>query len=194
MAQGTLATGKKNAKKHNAWIVFEDESSFSQRPPIRSTWAPRGQTPVIVENFRWGTLSALAALRTDPHGKRLRWFLKMRRGSFRFRHFLHFLQALKRHRRRRVWLVWDRLPGHRSGAVRNFLQAERAWLRVEWLPAYSPELNPVELLWAHLDANALANTSPDDLTHLAIRARRGVIKIQSRPNVSRGFLRHTALF
>jgi transposase len=194
VAQGTLAEGKKNSQKRNAWIVFEDESSFSQRPPIRSTWAPRGQTPIISENFRWGTLSALGALRTDARGKQVRWFLKMRRGAFRSPHFLNFLRALKRHRRRPVCLVWDRLPAHRSGAVRNYVHQERSWLRIEWLPAYSPELNPVELLWAHLDANALANTSPDDLAHLAIRARRGVAKIQARPTVSRGFLRHTALF
>jgi transposase len=118
----------------------------------------------------------------------------MRRGSFRAPHFLNFLRALKRHCRRPVCLVWDRLPAHRSSLVRDYVHQERAWLRIEWLPAYSPELNPVELLWAHLDANALANTSPDNLAQLAIRARRGVAKIQTRPKVTHGFLQHTTLF
>lgn len=194
LAQAPLAPGKKNAARLKAWIVFEDESGFSQRPPIRATWAPRAQTPLIVEPFRWSTLSALGALRTDPAGRRLRWYLACRRGTIRVPQLLTFLRDLKRHRRRRVLLVWDRLPGHRSRAVRLFLIENRHWLTVEWLPPYSPKLNPIELLWGHLDATTLVNTPVDDLRHLARRARGGVRRVQAQPCVGRGFLAHTGLF
>jgi len=36
---------KRNARARGAWIVFQDESGFSLLPSVRSTWAPRGQTP-----------------------------------------------------------------------------------------------------------------------------------------------------
>ncbi|MBN1663117.1 MAG: transposase [Deltaproteobacteria bacterium] len=73
----------------------------------------------------------------------------------------------------------------------NSLQQERPWLRIEWRPPYSPELNPVELLWAHLDSTALLNTSADDLKQLATKARYGAAKIQARPKLSQGFPKHT---
>jgi transposase len=41
-------------------------------------------------------------------------------------------------------LLWDGLPSHRSNATRAWLATQRRWLVVERLPAYAPELNPVE--------------------------------------------------
>ena len=42
-------------------------------------------------------------------------------------------------------LVWDGLPAHRSRSMRAWLRRQRSWLVVEPLPAYAPELNPVEM-------------------------------------------------
>src|SRR5437016_2587439 len=47
-----LAEGKKNARRRRAWLVFEDESGVSQQPVVRRTWAPRGQTPVLIHTGR----------------------------------------------------------------------------------------------------------------------------------------------
>jgi len=66
------------------------------------------------------------------------------------------LATLRQHVRRRVILMWDRLPAHRSRVVKAALAQHRSWLTVVWLPAYAPDLNPVEQLWAHLEATALA--------------------------------------
>ena len=43
-----------------------------------------------------------------------------------------------------VVLVWDGLNTHTSRAMRELIAA-RAWLTVFQLPAYAPELNPVEM-------------------------------------------------
>ena len=53
----------------NAWLVFLDESAFSQRPPLRATWAPRGQTLRGVEPFHWEKLSGIGAVLTRPDGR-----------------------------------------------------------------------------------------------------------------------------
>lgn len=45
----------------------------------------------------------------------------------------------------RVVLVWDGLSAHWSRAMRAWV-ADQDWLTLERLPAYAPELNPVELL------------------------------------------------
>ena len=65
---------------------------------------------------------------------------------------------------------------------------------MEPLPPYAPELNPVEQLWAHLDATALANTPVEDLDRLCRRVRCGVRRVNRRGQLGRAFLTHTALF
>jgi len=190
----SLAPCKKNALRLKAWLVFLDESGFSQRPPIRATWAPRGHTPVIREPFNWKRLSGIGAVLTTPVGQRLRWFLAIHPGGIRAPHVVRFLQALSRHRRKPVVLLWDRLPAHRSGLVQRAVRSHRSWLRIEWLPAYAPELNPVEPFWDHLDDTVLANTPADDLSRLRQRVHRGLRHVRRHPSVGRGFLRYTGLF
>jgi DDE superfamily endonuclease len=42
-------------------------------------------------------------------------------------------------------LLWDGLPAHRSNAMQAFIASQRHWLVVERLPAYAPDLHPVEM-------------------------------------------------
>jgi transposase len=194
LGEGALAPSKKNAQRLKAWLGFLDESGFAQRPPIRATWAPRGQTPQLVEPFNWKTLSGIAAVLTQPDGRRSRWLLSVHRGSIRSAQVVRFLNTLRRHRRRPVILLWDRLPAHRSRRVAQALQQHRRWLRIEWLPCYAPELNPVELLWNHLDTTALANTPVENLSRLRRRVHTGTERVRHQPTLTRGFLKHTGLF
>ncbi len=69
----------------------------------------------------------------------------------------------------RVVLVWDGLAAHRSRAMRAW-SADQDWLTLERLPAYAPELNPVELLWSSIKPVSWptwpATTSPTSPTLL----------------------------
>jgi transposase len=56
-------------------------------------------------------------------------------------------------------LLWDGLPAHRSRAMQAWLHTQRHWLVVERLPAYAPELNPVEGLWSWLKAPSSPTSS-----------------------------------
>lgn len=107
---------------------------------------------------------------------------------------VRFLHAWRRHVRGRVVLLWDRLPAHRSRYTAQALARQRSWLTVEWLPAYAPELNPLEQLWSHVDAIALANTPAEDLGVLRRQVRNGLQRVRRRPRVGRAFLQHTGLF
>lgn len=136
----------------------------------------------------------MGAVLTTPTGRRPRWSVAFHRGSIRSAQVVRFLHAWRRHVRGRVLLLWDRLPAHRSRLTRAALQHHRAWLTVEWLPPYAPELNPVELLWAHLDTTTLANTPPDQLDDVRRHVRTGVKRVQRHPELGRAFLTHTGLF
>jgi len=194
LGAGTLAAGKKNAQRLKAWWCFLDESGLSQRPPIRATWAPRGQTPRVVEPFNWQRLSGIGALLTSADGQRPRWLLALHQGGIRSHHIVRFRNGLKRHRRHPLILLWDGLPAHRSRLTQRALAGHRDWLRLEALPAYAPELNPVEQRWAHLDTPALANTPEEDLDRLSGRVRRGLGRVNRHSPWGRAFLCHTGLF
>jgi hypothetical protein len=55
-----------------------------------------------------------------------------------------------------VVLVWDNLPAHTSLAMRAWAADQHARLTIEYLPAYAPDLNPVEGLWTNLKGVELA--------------------------------------
>jgi hypothetical protein len=93
----------------------------------------------------------------------------------------------------RVVLVWDGLSSHWSHKMRAHLDAQRHWLTVERLPAYAPELNPVEYLWANLKGGALANGTADTVAEVADQAQHGIQRVCDSDSLVVGFLAHTGL-
>jgi transposase len=90
-------------------------------------------------------------------------------------------------------LLWDGLPAHRSKAMRAWLDRQRSWLVVEPLPAYAPERNPVEALWANLKGVELANLAGDTLDDVIAAAERGIQRIRGTPHLAFSFLRYCGL-
>jgi len=90
-------------------------------------------------------------------------------------------------------LLWDGLPAHRSRVMRAWLRRQRSWLVVEPLPAYAPELNPVEALWASLKGVELANLAGERLDEVVAAAERGIKRIRSTPHLAFSFLRYCGL-
>jgi transposase len=54
-------------------------------------------------------------------------------------------------------VIGDGLPAHRSRRVAQFVESQAHGLRLVRLPAYAPELNPVEYLWVYLKNGTTAN-------------------------------------
>jgi transposase len=54
--------------------------------------------------------------------------------------------------------------------MRAWLNTQRSWLVVERLPAYAPELNPVEGLWSNLKSVELANLTGPTLAEVITQA------------------------
>jgi transposase len=94
-----------------------------------------------------------------------------------------FLKALKAHLRQPLLVIWDGLRAHRSRLVREHLDSIDGHIQIAFLPAYSPDLNPVEYLWAWLKRNALANYCPNNLTELHSTARNKLRSVQKRPSI-----------
>lgn len=145
-------------------LIFLDESGFSERPSVGRTWAPRGQTPILIAPFNWKRLSAIASLITTPTARQVGLCLRLRPGTVKQPQVLAYLRTLKRHLRgRKAILLWDRLPAHRGKKVQTWIAQQSAWLTMEYLPPYAPELNPVEYFWSHLSRTDMAQFVGEDL-------------------------------
>jgi transposase len=90
-------------------------------------------------------------------------------------------------------LLWDGLPAHCSRATEAWLATQRHWLVVERLPAYAPELNPVEGLWSWLKGSQLANLACPTLQAVVEQAELGIERARRMPHLAYAFLRRTGL-
>ena len=142
--------------------MFWDERGASLLPVTRRTWAPRGRTPVICHRFKWKRVSMAAGLCYGSHGGGAQLAFHHQAGAYNTETLIQALGELRRTLGgQKATLLWDGLPAHRSLAMRAWLACQRSWLVVERLPAYAPELNPVEALWSNLKGVELANLAAD---------------------------------
>ncbi len=97
--------------------------------------------------------------------------------------------------------TWARLPPvfGPSGSTARWSRAMRAWvadqgrLTLERLPAYAPELNPVEMLWSAIKTRESANVAGDHLADVADAAERGIDRVCEDNRLPWPFLVHTGL-
>lgn len=95
-----------------------------------------------------------------------------------------FLRDLLRHLRGKVIVVWDGGTNHKGPVVRAFLQRNRRlWL--ERLPAYCPDLNPVEAVWGWLKYGQLANYVPPDVDALDWEVLDRLVELKHTPTLLR---------
>jgi len=107
---------------------------------------------------------------------------------------VEFLMHLLQHLSGPLLIIWDRLPAHRSRLVAEFVRCLEGEIEIEYLPAYAPELNPVEYLWGHWKHHELPNTCPRDLWQLSEGARRTLRRLRRRPTLITAFWKQASLF
>ena len=186
MAQGELAANKKGAKRELVPIVFLDESGFMLQPVRRRTWAPTGKTPQQDAWDRHDRLSVIGLIGVSPLQHRLSLYFTFQSENVQTEHTVCLLRQLHYHYRGQVILVWDRLRAHRSAAA--YFEAHRPdWFQFEWLPAYAPELNPVEQCWNHTKYSDLPNFIPDDIDHLGAAIRESILEQREDQALLRSF-------
>lgn len=172
---------REEAREQGRTIVFIDESGLSQKPARKRTWAKRGQTPILEFNFNWKKLSAIAGVTFCS------FFFALHEGTIKSAEVIEFLRQLQNRIEGPMLIVWDGLRAHWSKAVQAYVATTGERLRVEKLPAYAPELNPVEYLWGHLKAHELANFAARSVGLLSSHARKTLRKTQRRPDVIQAF-------
>ena len=138
--------------------------------------------------FNWDHISAIAGLHHTG------FCFRLYEGAVNGERAMEFLKALKRHLRRRLLILWDGAKPHRSRIVADYVDSTEGEILIARLPAYAPELNPVEYLWAWLKRHALANYCPDTLSELHQGARAKLKSAQRRTSVIKACWAQAELF
>lgn len=123
-------------------------------------------------------------------GKKAKVTKKARKGLGE-RTFISLLDRAHRATGAPLLLIWDNVNTHKSARFKA-MAATRPWLTVYHLPAYAPELNPVEGLWSAVKSQitSLAQHTGDDLRTLI----QGKLEAaQQRPELFHGLLKKTGL-
>jgi transposase len=161
---------------------------MTQKPHRISTWAPRGKTPVLQYHFNWDNLATIAGLTL------FNFYFRMYAGSVKAQQVVDFLGHLLRQLPGRLLIVWDGLPAHRSKLVKEFVAQQQGRIWLERLPAYAPELNPVEYIWGYWKKHELPNFCPKDYFELSTRARQALRRMRRRKTLISAFWKQAELW
>lgn len=124
-------------------LVAFDEVKFQLAPVYKRIWFPRGGKPKGA--FFWSSqkLLTFGAL-TSEH--KFYYDFYESQNSITFRSFLrNFIKTLSR--KKKYVFILDNAGFHKTQAVLNLLNEYAHFIKVEFLPPYSPELNPIETNW-----------------------------------------------
>lgn len=184
-SEKSFQTRKKKDDEAGKTRVFIDETGFSERPVKTGTWAKRGKTPILRETFNWKSMSAIVALSTS-----LKLLFRLHSGSIKSAEVIDFLRVLLERIEGEIVVYWDGAPTHRSRVVKEFLEQPEvaARLEVRRLPAYAPELNPDEWVFAHVKKNKLANYCTKSIGALKDKVRRTFRSLSRKKEMLRNFL------
>jgi transposase len=172
------------AKKLAAEVFFGDEAGIRSDYHSGTTWAPKGQTPVVMSTGARFGLNMISAV--SPRGE-MRFMVVD--GRINAARVCDFLGRLVHGARRPIFLILDGHPAHRAKKVREYVQKLEGKLYVFFLPPYAPELNPDEYVWRQLKSHGVGRESikgPDDLRQKVMGHMRA---LQKSPQIIRGFFK-----
>lgn len=156
-----------------------DECHFQQHGTRCRMWVPPEDKDPIVLNAPTRKSAALFGAVNIKSGK----FITMLNSIFNAETFENFLRKLIRHKKRsgKTVIILDNARYHHAKNLNSLLSKYSNVLELDYLPPYSPELNPIERVWKFLRRQCTHNQYFETLEDL-IQAVEKQTTIWSRPN------------
>jgi transposase len=174
------------AKREGGVVLWLDEMGVRSDAAAGRSWAPIGKTPVIKRTGKRFGVNMISAI---SNAGRLRF--RLFTGSFTAAVFLDFLGRLLRDcGGRKIHLIVDSHPVHRAKRVSAWVGRHADQIQLHFLPGYSPELNPVELLNHDVKANAAGRRRPRSASELRAELHGYLRRRQRQPQVVVRFFDH----
>ena len=176
---------QKEAKAVGAVIYFGDEAGIRSDYHSGTTWAPKGKTPIVRTTGARHRLNLISAISAQGQMR----FMTIK-GQLTAITFINFLERLLKNQTQPVFLIVDGHPVHHSSQVKKFVESTAGRLRLFYLPAYSPELNPDEQVWNQLKNHRIGKMALTTREDMIDKVRSAMRSIQSSRALIRSFFRH----
>ena len=152
-----LAVAREHPELLQVW--FWDESGFSLHVIRRKNWGKKGQRKNITGQRRRGRLNVMGAIRESDR-KRVCFFIKKGNADIFLEQLHQFNELIKQEwvskgnhcedfqsHGPRIILILDNASFHKRQDILSRLSKELTNFRLDFLPAYSPDYNIIELVW-----------------------------------------------
>ena len=173
---------KRAAARCKGEIWFGDEAGIRSDYHSGTTWAPKGETPVVKTTgarFGFNMISAVS-----PKGM-LRFMVV--EGTVGANQFIEFIKRLIHGTKRRMFLIVDGHPTHKAKKVKQFIESLNGQVSLHLLPGYSPELNPDEWVWRNLKSGVMGKLQHLTKQTMKMEAISHLRRLQKQPDVVRSF-------
>jgi transposase len=180
---------KRAAKTRGADIYFGDAAHIRSDHHAGRSWGKKGETPIVATTGARHGMSLLSAITSKGHMR----FMVKAKGGVNSDVFIEFLKRLLVGAKRTVFLIVDRGPAHIAKKTKAFVATLGSRLKLFYLPTYSPDRNPDELVWKHLKADTvgrMVTTSKADFKSKVLSSMRS---LQKNPKKIRSFFQKPPL-
>lgn len=154
------------AKTEGAGIWWADETGLRSRSYTGRSYSPRGTTPLTRGSGKYFGCNLISALTNKGE-----LAFMVYDGKFNAAVFIEFLDRLVKQAGRKIFLILDNLRVHHAKALKPWLVEHAADIELFFIPSYSPDLNPDEILNHDLKANAVGRKRARNRDELVSNAR-----------------------
>lgn len=139
------------ARAERARIWWGDETGLKSRHHTGTSFSPKGTTPVVRATGAVFGCNVVSAITNQGH-----LCFMVYEGSFNAMTFKDFMERMVMESPdSKIFLVLDNLRVHHAKVLQPWLAENKERIELFFLPSYSPDLNPDELLNHDLKANAV---------------------------------------
>src|SRR5580658_6036465 len=177
------------AQREKADIYFGDAAHMRSDHHAGRTWGKKGETPVVLSTGARYRMSLISAVTSRGH---MRFMIK-ETGGVNAEVFIEFLRRLMIGSKNRIFIIVDRGPAHVAKKTKAFVASLGGRLRLFYLPPYSPDKNPDELVWKHLKADTVGRTSITSFDDFKYKVRSSMLSLQRSPAKIRAFFQKPSL-
>src|ERR1039457_1527926 len=177
------------AQRERAEIFFGDAAHMRSDHHAGRTWGKEGETPIVETTGARHGVSLISAITSRGH---MRFMIK-EKGGVNAAVFIEFLKRMMTGVKRPIFLIVDRGPAHIAKKTRAFVESLNGSLRLFYLPPYSPDCNPDELVWKHLKADTVGRMTITDKDDFKAKVRSSMRQLQNNPEKIRSFYQKPSL-
>ena len=182
---------KKEAKKEEADIWWADETACVSIPSNLKGYAPIGSKnkPILnhpAQKFKINMISAITNT-----GKSM---FALYDESVNIDKFIDFCQkVIDSNNGKKVFLIVDNLRVHHAKLVKAWEEENSKYIKLFYLPPYSPEFNPDEYLNQDYKKNANKNNIPKNQKELKENTQNYIENLQKNPQKIANFFQHPSV-